>query len=250
MRLPRLRSASCRRRPNSTLRLLPAPLRQSGRLGRRTFLAFSRLRWRRRDGDAFVVGRVMGVAARRPVQPANGHCIIRRGRRAAWQRQKRVPPAGRRPRRNHRRSPPRWPSQIDVVGTAIAPSSRLSGRRAGVVGADRAGSSALARCTDARVDAGAARTVDSAARCGHHETVDWRAPAHDARALTRCRSPGVASRRATASLDTASALAVETLLVERLRAGIAIVIVTHSREQAARMGNRLLALRDSELVPA
>ena len=54
----------------------------------------------------------------------------------------------------------------------------------------------------------------------------------------------------TASLDTASTLAVETLLVERLRAGIAIVIVTHSREQAARMGNRLLALRDSELVPA
>ncbi len=54
----------------------------------------------------------------------------------------------------------------------------------------------------------------------------------------------------TASLDAASTLAVEALLAERLRGGLAIVMVTHSREQAARAGHRLLELRDRELVAA
>jgi ABC-type iron transport system FetAB ATPase subunit len=51
----------------------------------------------------------------------------------------------------------------------------------------------------------------------------------------------------TASLDQASTLAVEDLLASRMNAGLGIVIVTHSREQAQRMGMRRFEMRDHRL---
>jgi ABC-type iron transport system FetAB ATPase subunit len=51
----------------------------------------------------------------------------------------------------------------------------------------------------------------------------------------------------TAALDQASTLAVENLLVGRMRAGLGIVVVTHSREQAERMGTRQFEIRDHRL---
>jgi ABC-type iron transport system FetAB ATPase subunit len=46
----------------------------------------------------------------------------------------------------------------------------------------------------------------------------------------------------TAALDGPSVEAVEQLLRERLQAGLAIVLVTHSAQQAERMGHRQLAI--------
>ncbi|MGI4849386.1 MAG: ABC transporter ATP-binding protein [Janthinobacterium lividum] len=46
----------------------------------------------------------------------------------------------------------------------------------------------------------------------------------------------------TAALDQASVLMVETLLQQRLETGLAIVLVTHSLEQAVRMGDRELRI--------
>jgi ABC-type iron transport system FetAB ATPase subunit len=51
----------------------------------------------------------------------------------------------------------------------------------------------------------------------------------------------------TASLDQTSTLAVENLLAGRMRKGLGIVIVTHSREQAERMGMRQFEMRDHRL---
>lgn len=52
----------------------------------------------------------------------------------------------------------------------------------------------------------------------------------------------------TASLDSASTRAVETLLQERMhRDGLGILLVTHSLEQAARLANRHLQIRDGEI---
>ncbi|APW40611.1 hypothetical protein RD110_10330 [Rhodoferax koreense] len=54
----------------------------------------------------------------------------------------------------------------------------------------------------------------------------------------------------TASLDAASVLAVEQLLQARMReTGLAVVFVTHSREQAERIGHRLVEVRDHRLHP-
>ena len=54
----------------------------------------------------------------------------------------------------------------------------------------------------------------------------------------------------TASLDAASTAAVEALLRERMDSGLAVLLVTHSREQAARMGQRAFDMIDGALHPA
>jgi ABC-type iron transport system FetAB ATPase subunit len=51
----------------------------------------------------------------------------------------------------------------------------------------------------------------------------------------------------TAALDQASTLAVEALLAERIGAGLSVLFVTHSREQAERVGHRVLEVRDHRL---
>lgn len=54
----------------------------------------------------------------------------------------------------------------------------------------------------------------------------------------------------TGALDEASTARVEALLAERLAAGTAILMVTHSPAQAARLGQRRLRLDDRRLVAA
>jgi len=51
----------------------------------------------------------------------------------------------------------------------------------------------------------------------------------------------------TASLDTESTLVVEALLARRLAQGLTILMVTHSREQAARIGQRRFEMADGQL---
>lgn len=52
----------------------------------------------------------------------------------------------------------------------------------------------------------------------------------------------------TGALDQAATALVETLLRERLADGMAIVLVTHSPEQAARFGHRQFRMQDRHLV--
>ena len=54
----------------------------------------------------------------------------------------------------------------------------------------------------------------------------------------------------TSALDQATTLAVEALLAGRFAAGLAAVFVTHSREQAERVGRRVLEVRDQRIHPA
>ena len=54
----------------------------------------------------------------------------------------------------------------------------------------------------------------------------------------------------TAALDPASTGAVEALLAAQVRAGLSIVFVTHAREQAERVGHRVLEVSDRRLQPA
>jgi ABC-type iron transport system FetAB ATPase subunit len=51
----------------------------------------------------------------------------------------------------------------------------------------------------------------------------------------------------SSALDQASTLALEALLAARVAAGLALVFVTHSREQAERVGHRLLEVRDHRI---
>ncbi len=51
------------------------------------------------------------------------------------------------------------------------------------------------------------------------------------------------------ALDPASTIAVEALLRERMQAGLAIVLVTHSEEQSRRMGRRVLRMQNRKLTP-
>ena len=53
----------------------------------------------------------------------------------------------------------------------------------------------------------------------------------------------------TGALDEQSTHSVEALLRDRLAAGVAIAMVTHSPEQAARLGHRHLRMADRRLVP-
>jgi ABC-type iron transport system FetAB ATPase subunit len=52
----------------------------------------------------------------------------------------------------------------------------------------------------------------------------------------------------TGALDQDATALVETILRERLAEGIAIVLVTHSPEQAARLGHRQFRMQDRHLV--
>lgn len=52
----------------------------------------------------------------------------------------------------------------------------------------------------------------------------------------------------TGALDQDATTLVETILRERLAEGIAIVLVTHSPDQAARLGHRQFRMRDRHLV--
>jgi ABC-type phosphate transport system ATPase subunit len=54
----------------------------------------------------------------------------------------------------------------------------------------------------------------------------------------------------TASLDRESTCAVEALLRERLAAGVALIMVTHSLDQAERMSRRSLEMVDGTLHPS
>ncbi len=53
----------------------------------------------------------------------------------------------------------------------------------------------------------------------------------------------------TASLDPSSTLQVEGVLRERLAGGMALILVTHAREQAQRMAHRLFEMADRRLHP-
>lgn len=54
----------------------------------------------------------------------------------------------------------------------------------------------------------------------------------------------------TSALDAGSTLSVEAVLAARVAAGLGVLFVTHSREQAARVGHRTLEVRDGTLHPA
>lgn len=54
----------------------------------------------------------------------------------------------------------------------------------------------------------------------------------------------------TASLDQQTTLAIEALLMRLLASGLAIVMVTHSPEQAQRMGHRRFEMKEGELTAA
>jgi ABC-type multidrug transport system ATPase subunit len=54
----------------------------------------------------------------------------------------------------------------------------------------------------------------------------------------------------TAALDPASVARAETLLASRLADGMAVLIVTHSAEQAQRLADRVFHLEDGKLAPA
>ncbi|SEK16458.1 MULTISPECIES: ATP-binding cassette domain-containing protein [unclassified Variovorax] len=54
----------------------------------------------------------------------------------------------------------------------------------------------------------------------------------------------------TASLDHATTLAVEALLSRQLAAGLAILMVTHSQEQAQRIAHRCFHMAEGRLQPA
>ena len=51
----------------------------------------------------------------------------------------------------------------------------------------------------------------------------------------------------TAALDDDSTARVEALIIDRLRNGVAVVIVTHDTAQADRLGARIVAMRDGRL---
>ena len=52
---------------------------------------------------------------------------------------------------------------------------------------------------------------------------------------------------ATAALDPASVAAVESLIATRVRAGLAVLWVTHDTEQAKRIAHRLLVVKDGQV---
>jgi ABC-type iron transport system FetAB ATPase subunit len=62
-------------------------------------------------------------------------------------------------------------------------------------------------------------------------------------------SPVLLLDEATGALDEDSTVLVENLLRERLAAGVAIAVVTHSAAQAARLGHRQLRMDNRRLIP-
>jgi ABC-type iron transport system FetAB ATPase subunit len=63
-------------------------------------------------------------------------------------------------------------------------------------------------------------------------------------------SPVLMLDEPTGALDQESTLLVEDVLRERMAAGIIIAMVTHSPEQAGRLGDRHLRMAERHLVPA
>jgi ABC-type iron transport system FetAB ATPase subunit len=63
-------------------------------------------------------------------------------------------------------------------------------------------------------------------------------------------SPVLLLDEPTGALDQDSTQRVEAVLRERLAAGVTIAMVTHSTEQAARLGHRHMRMEDRRLVPA
>jgi ABC-type iron transport system FetAB ATPase subunit len=63
-------------------------------------------------------------------------------------------------------------------------------------------------------------------------------------------SPVLLLDEVTGALDEDSTALVEAVLRERLAAGVAIAMVTHSAAQAARLGHRHLRMEAGRLVPA
>jgi putative ABC transport system ATP-binding protein len=63
-------------------------------------------------------------------------------------------------------------------------------------------------------------------------------------------SPVLLLDEPTGALDEQSTKSVEAVLRERLAAGVTIAMVTHSPEQAVRLGQRHLRMADRHLVPA
>jgi putative ABC transport system ATP-binding protein len=63
-------------------------------------------------------------------------------------------------------------------------------------------------------------------------------------------SPVLLLDEPTGALDEQSTKSVEAVLRERLAAGVTIAMVTHSPEQATRLGHRHLRMTDRHLVPA
>ena len=64
------------------------------------------------------------------------------------------------------------------------------------------------------------------------------------------QSPLLLLDEPTGSLDPVSVAAVEALLIERARAGAAIILVTHDLAQALRLGARTLVVHAGQLEPA
>jgi putative ABC transport system ATP-binding protein len=62
-------------------------------------------------------------------------------------------------------------------------------------------------------------------------------------------SPVLLLDEPTGALDPETTLLVENVLRERLAAGTAILFVSHSEEQAARLGNRRLRMENRGLIP-
>ncbi|MDB5894028.1 MAG: hypothetical protein JWQ88_1559 [Rhodoferax sp.] len=66
-----------------------------------------------------------------------------------------------------------------------------------------------------------------------------------------CRPRVLLLDEPTASLDGASTRSVETLLHDKIGSdGLTVLIVTHSREQADRLGHRVLEVRDGQVHPS
>jgi putative ABC transport system ATP-binding protein len=63
-------------------------------------------------------------------------------------------------------------------------------------------------------------------------------------------SPVLLLDEPTGALDQESTRLVETVLHERLAAGVTIAMVTHTPEQAVRLGQRHLRMENRHLVPA
>jgi ABC-type iron transport system FetAB ATPase subunit len=75
-----------------------------------------------------------------------------------------------------------------------------------------------------------------------HSTVDRGATAAGTRPCADDAAKGLLLDEPTAALDVASVAGVESLITARMRAGLAVLWVTHDAEQAKRVAHRLLVV--------